>query len=144
MWVNSKNDKGIYTETCTFETDSLRIVLSKKSVFRDDDWEAEWSLSCHGSLVICSHILIDIESLEEAQKKALAYVRKKALAVSMEMEEKCRVFCESCLGSVGHLGNNRHVEIKIHDVINWRDTVETAGRVLCSSCAKSKIEERFP
>jgi len=145
MWVNSTYDMHNYTtETWTSETDSLRILLTKSSVFRDNDWEDAWSLSCHGSLVICSHSLLDVASLDDAQDKALQYVRKKVLGLSEEMEEKCRVFCESCLGSVGHLGNNRHVEIKIHDVINWRDTVETAGRVLCPSCAKSKIDERFP
>lgn len=142
MWVNSTNDKGIYTETWTFETDSLRIVLSKKSVFRDDDWEAEWSLSCHGSLVICSHILLDIESLEEAQKEALEYVRKRAKNLAEEV--RCRVFCEACLGPVGYVDETRYIYLKIHDVGNGRNTVDLVGKVLCPSCAKSKIDERFP
>jgi len=144
MWVNSTYDMHNYTtETWTSETDSLRILLTKSSVFRDNDWEDAWSLSCHGSLVICSHSLLDVASLDDAQDKALQYVRKKVLGLSEEMEEKCRVFCEACPRAVGDLGNNRYLEVKFHEENAGFHNVDTLGMVLCPSCAKSKIEEKF-
>jgi len=130
----------IPTEVWTYETDNLRIEIKKYTVHELPERSKKdvWSLSCHGShggVVIHTSHDLDTCSVEEAQNKALDYIRNKIKSLSDELQPKVRVFCEACSQPLGDIENNRYFEMKMVTTCKGFQERTNLGSVLCAACA---------